>query len=128
MTLEKPKEIFFFLEMPMLIKLKLIAAKQMSNSTFVAHLIALSAKGALIATETEVVAAALPLSHLRINFLSKEGSLTTQDVYARVTQQEESRRYLYVHFTSIPPAIAQHLETIRSAVQDSVTAIHPAPY
>lgn len=118
LAIEKPKETFFYLERPMLVKLKLIKDKQVENSTFVAQIMALSDKGALLDTEAEVAESAEPLSNLKINFLSIEGSLTAQDIYAKVTQKAEGKNHLYVHFTFVPAAISQHLETIKNAVED----------
>ena len=127
LSLEKPKENFFFLERPMLVKLKLIEEKQIANSTFVAQIMALSEKGALIDTEAEVAETAQPLSNLKLNFLSVEGSLTAQDIYAKVTEKVDDKSRLYIHFTSIPAAIAQHLETIRDNVQSRATCSRAFP-
>ena len=127
LSLEKPKENFFFLERPMLVKLKLIEEKQIANSTFVAQIMALSEKGALIDTEAEVAETAQPLSNLKLNFLSVEGSLTAQDIYAKVTEKVDDKSRLYIHFTSIPTAIAQHLETIRDNVQSRATCSRAFP-
>ena len=127
LALEKPEELFYFLERPMLVRLKLIKEKQIANSTFVAQIVALSEKGALIDTETKVAEAAQPLSNLKFNFLSLQGNLTAQDVYAKVTQKVDGKTQLYIHFTSVPPAIAQHFETLRKAVQSRATLSRSFP-
>ena len=127
LALEKPKESFYFLEQPMLVRLKLVKEKQIANSTFVAQIVALSEKGALIDTEAEVVETAQPLSNLKLNFLSLQGTLTTQDIYAKVTQKVDEKNQLYIHFTSVPPAIDQHLEALRKDVQSRATLSRAFP-
>ena len=127
LALEKPKETFYFLEHPMLVRLKLIKEKHIANSTFVAQITALSEKGALIDTEAEVAEAAQPLSNLKFNFLATQGTLTTQDIYAKVTQKVNQKNQLYIHFTSMPPAIAQHLEALRKDFQSRATRSRAFP-
>ena len=127
LAIEKPEETFFYLEQPMLVKLKLIKEKQVDNSTFVAQIMALSDKGALLDTESEVIERAEPLTNLKLNFLSAQGSLTAQDVYAKVTQKIEGKNHLYIHFTSVPPAIAQHLETIKDQIKQPLSASRSFP-
>ncbi len=111
LRLIRKQELFSPLEVPLLIRFRLIQEKQASDSSFIGQIVSLSDKGALFETEAPVANSIEPLSNLKINFLSLGSDFTSQDVYAKTIRRVPNQNQLQIHFTAMPPAVIEHLKT-----------------
>jgi adenylate cyclase len=108
--LKQEQTLFSPLTEPLLIRFRLIQEKQASDNSFIAQVVALSDKGALLETEAPVANAIGPLSDLKINFLSLGSAFTSQDVYAKTLKKVPNQNQLQIQFTAMSPAVIEHLK------------------
>ncbi len=110
-----------FVEVPeqILLQYTMVEGKHLSETAFYGSLIKLSAKGALIRSETQwgglQVKTFVPdsLSNIKLNFLSlEEKALANEDVYAKVLGTEADENCFYVHFTAKPANVGKRLMEI----------------
>jgi adenylate cyclase len=118
LSLPKEEEVFLPLTEAILIHYSLLDGKDVGTTLFKARCIQLSARGALVECEdADGAGIVAPLTNIKLNLLSADGSEVSEDVYAKVLETPAKPGSFYILFTAKPPAIAAKLETLYQSLQ-----------
>jgi adenylate cyclase len=118
LTLPKEEEIFLPLSEFIVIHYSLLDGKDVGTDVFKASCVQLSGRGALVRCEaTDGTGVVPPLTNIKLNMLSVDGSEVSDDIYAKVLETPADPGSFYILFTAKPPAIAAKLESLYKALQ-----------
>lgn len=111
--LVKEEEQFFPLENPITLQYAILDGKNINPVQMQGHLVQLSQHGGQIILSDEQQLSPSPLANIKLNFNDWEAHhLESEDVYAKVLEQEFNPQKFYIKFTSKPPSIDKKLTEI----------------
>jgi adenylate cyclase len=114
--LPKDEEVFVPIPKPIALHYAVLEGKQISQTVRKGSLIKLSSRGAAMQVEQ---ADALPteFTNLKLNLLLSNQPLRfSEDIYAKVSEQQPDRGYCLIHFTAVPPTIQAKLDALYQTV------------
>jgi class 3 adenylate cyclase len=111
--LEMPrvKEELRDLDEPIAVEYAVLEGKQITDSMLGGELVRLSAIGTDLRCELELE----PLTNLKLKVMDQNGRHLEGDLYAKVIDRESAAGTNALRFTSTPPAVKKHLDSIRKA-------------
>ncbi len=113
LNLIKEEEQFFPIAKPILLQYAILDGKDINSLQVFGHLVQLSQHGGQIVIDDEKQSPPPPLANIKLNFEDwTTPDLESEDVYAKVLEQEANPQEFYIKFTSKPPSIDKKLTEI----------------
>ncbi|NEP60259.1 MAG: hypothetical protein F6K31_25200 [Symploca sp. SIO2G7] len=116
------KEVEHFLTLPQAIPVQytILEGKTVNQNVFTGSLVKLSAKGAMVRShQRRIDDIPSELSNIKLNLLEENSTQVSEDIYAKVLENQLEERIFSIYFTAKPLDVSEKLEVIYNSLDRS---------